>query len=507
MSVSDRQPAARFDDLDWDNRLAALGETYAAPQAPTPLAYPPHPVAFSPDVAASLGLDPAVADDPDFVAVVAGNRVPAGAAPVAQVYAGHQFGVRVPRLGDGRAILLGQVRGPDGRLRDIQLKGAGRTPYARGADGRAILHSTVREFLASEAMAGLGIPTTRALAVVGSDDPVQREVPHTAAVLARVADTHVRFGSFEYFFYREMFDALAPLADHVIAAEYPDLTAIADDAERYRAWMAAVIDRTAELVADWQAVGFVHGVMNTDNMSVTGQTLDYGPFAFMDGYIPNWTPNHSDMHGRYAFDRQPTIALWNLGRFVQAILPLLAHHADDAVAIGREALDAYRGRFDAAYRRRMRAKLGLREARDGDDTLLEGLLRRMAAESADYTRVFRALGRVGAADDAPAGPFLDEFADREAAASWVADWRTRLAAEGTTDDAERRARMEAVNPKYVLRTYLAEAAVERAREGDFGEIERLRRILSAPCDEQPAHEDYARLPPEWARGIALSCSA
>lgn len=503
----DRAPARRLDDLAWDNRLAALGETYAVPQRPTPLSEPPYPVAFSPAVAELLGLDPGAGDDPDFVAAVAGNRVPAGAQPVAQVYAGHQFGVWVPRLGDGRAILLGQVRGPGGRHWDLQLKGAGRTPYARGADGRAILHSTVREFLASEAMAGLGIPTTRALAVVGSGDPVQRETPHTAAVLARVATTHVRFGTFEYFFYREQFDALAPLADHVIAGDYPEIAGIEDRTARYRAWMEAVIARTAELAAAWQAVGFCHGVLNTDNMSVAGQTLDYGPYGFMDSYIPNWTPNHSDTHGRYAFDRQPTIALWNLGRFVQAILPLLADDADTAVAVGREALDAYRGRFDAAYRRRMRAKLGLQEARDGDDGLLEGLLRRMAADGADYSRSFRALGRVGAGADAPAGAFLDEFADRDGAAAWLADWRARLAAESATDDAARRARMDAVNPRYVLRNYLAEHAVARAREGDFGEIERLRAILAEPYAEQPQNADYARLPPDWARGIVLSCSA
>ncbi|MDN5939713.1 MAG: YdiU family protein, partial [Salinisphaera sp.] len=440
---------------------------------------------------------------PGFVEVCAGNRVPAGAEPVSQLYAGHQFGAWVPQLGDGRAILLGQVRNRRGEAWDVQLKGAGKTPYSRFADGRAILESTLREYLVSEAMAGLGIPTTRALCVVGSDVPVYRETRHQAAVLTRLAPSHLRFGSFEVLFYREQFDRLGPLADHVIDEHFPQVAGLPPGPERYRAWVEAVITCTAELIADWQCVGFCHGVMNTDNMSILGLTIDYGPFGFMDRYQASWVCNHSDDLGRYAYDRQPAVALWNLGRFVQAVLPLLSAEPEAAVAIGQGVLASYREQYDRAWLTRMRAKLGLPDPQDADAALAQDLLARMEAGGADFTRTFRRLGRAAAGEESA---FVDEFTDRDAARAWLDDWRARLASAGA-DALDCRATMDAVNPKYVLRNYLAEQALARAREGDYSEIERLWLLLRRPFDERPDYEGYARLPPDWASGIVLSCSA
>ncbi|MGN8157808.1 protein adenylyltransferase SelO [Salinisphaera sp. RV14] len=491
--------------LDWRNHGAAMGEPWYTRQQPTAIDAP-YPVVFNDDVAALLDIDGQRARREGYAEVLSGNRVPAGAAPVSHRYGGHQFGVWAGQLGDGRAITLGDVVNGRGQRYDIQLKGAGRTPYSRFADGRAVLRSTVREYLGSEALAGLGIPTTRALAIVGSDAPVYRETVETSAILTRVAPSLVRFGSFEMLFYNRQFDQLAPLADHVIASHHARVAAIDGDAERYRAWVAEVIGVTAELVADWQAVGFCHGVLNTDNMSVLGLTLDYGPFGFMDSFDPQWICNHTDEAGRYAYNQQPAVGLWNLGRFVQAILPLLADEPEAAVEIGQQLLADYRGLYDQAYQARMRAKLGLLDGAEGDAELIEQLLRIMAVDGADFTRTFRALGHVSADPKATGAPFVDEFVERDAALSWLADWRTRLGATDA-DDAQRAERMRLVNPKYVLRNYLAQDAIERARQGDYGEIERLHAILRRPFDEQPEHADYARLPPDWARGLVLSCSS
>lgn len=491
--------------LNWRNRGAAMGEPWYTRQQPTAIDTP-YPVVFNDDVAALLDIDGERMRRQGYAEVLSGNHVPPGAAPVSHRYGGHQFGIWAGQLGDGRAITLGDVVNTRGQSYDIQLKGAGKTPYSRFADGRAVLRSTVREYLASEALAGLGIPTTRALAIVGSDAPVYRETVETSAILTRVAPSLVRFGSFEMLFYNRQFEELAPLADDVIATHHPDIAAIDSEAERYRAWVAHVIAVTAELVADWQAVGFCHGVLNTDNMSVLGLTLDYGPFGFMDSFDPQWICNHTDEAGRYAYNQQPTVGLWNLGRFVQAILPLLADEPDAAVEIGQQLLEDYRKRYDSAYQARMRAKLGLHDSAEGDADLIERLLKRMAADGADFTRTFRALGHVSADPEATGVPFIDEFVDRDAALGWLADWRARLGETGG-DDAERAERMRLTNPKYVLRNHQAQHAIERAQQGDYSEIERLHAILRHPFDEQPEHADYARLPPDWARGLVLSCSS
>jgi uncharacterized protein YdiU (UPF0061 family) len=492
-------------DLNWINRQAALGEPWFFAQAPTPLDAP-YPVVFNADVAALLDIDASTARAQGYAQTLAGNRLPEGTMPVAHRYGGYQFGVWAGQLGDGRAITIGDIRNTRGQAFEIQLKGAGKTPFSRFADGRAVLRSTIREYLASEALAGLNIPTTRALAIVGSDIPVYRETVETAAVLTRVAPSLVRFGSFEILFMARRFDDLAPLADHVIGEHFPEIATIAEGPERYRVWIERVIELTAQLVADWQAVGFCHGVMNTDNMSVLGLTLDYGPYGFMDSFDPDWICNHTDSGGRYRYQQQPHVALWNLGRFVQAILPLLSATPDDAIEIGQNLLEGYRGAFDAAYMQRMRAKLGLPGARDDDHALIESLLQAMARDGADFTRTFRALGHVSAARQADEAPFIDEFADREAASRWLTDWRARLDHD-STDDSPRAVCMALTNPKYILRNYLAQQAIERATAGDYSEIERLHAVLRRPFDEQPEYADYARLPPDWARGLVLSCSS
>ncbi len=482
-----------------------MGEPWYSPQLPTPIDAP-YPIIFNDEVARLLGIDAAAARAQGYAETLSGNRLPDGCHPVAHRYAGHQFGIWAGQLGDGRAITLGDIQTANGARYDIQLKGAGQTPYSRFADGRAVLRSTIREYLGSEALAGLGIATTRALAIVGSNLPIYRETVETAAIMTRVAPSLVRFGSFEMLFYNRRFDQLAPLADHVIDGHHPDIAAIGSGPARYRAWAERVGDLTAALIADWQAVGFCHGVMNTDNMSVLGLTLDYGPYGFMDAFEPDWICNHSDSAGRYVYDQQPAVGLWNMGRFVQAILPLLDDDPDGAVKIGQDLIEHYRHSYDRAWMRRMRAKLGLVDERDDDRALIEALLRIMAASHADFTRSFRMLGHVSAARDASGAPFVDEFADRQAAGRWLADWRARLGHDEARDD-PRGERMRCTNPKYVLRNYLAQNAIDRAQDGDYSEIERLYTLLQRPFDEQPEQADYARLPPDWARGLVLSCSA
>jgi uncharacterized protein YdiU (UPF0061 family) len=475
----------------WTNRFAGLGASFftALPAQPLP---DPHWVATSADCAALLGLPPDWATRPDWNAlrVLSGGAPWPGMQPLASVYSGHQFGVWAGQLGDGRAHWLGEVETGHGPM-ELQLKGSGCTPYSRMGDGRAVLRSSIREFLCSEAMAGLGIPTTRALAIAGSALPVLREDVETAAVVTRVAPSFVRFGHFEHFAHHDLHPQLRQLADFTIDHFFP---ACRDAANPYAALLEAVARRTAELMADWQAVGFCHGVMNTDNLSILGLTIDYGPFGFLDAYDPGHICNHSDHQGRYAYGRQPSVAFWNLHALAQALLPLIGE-PDDALA----ALEPYKAVFPAALIARMRAKLGLASAEDDDAALIDDLLRRMAADRADFTITFRRL-----ADGVAAA--RDLFIDREAFDAWAQRYSERLAREGSVD-AERAARMNRVNPKFVLRNHLAEVAIRRAREGDFGEVETLLRVLARPFDEQPDAEAYAGFPPDWAQQIEVSCSS
>jgi serine/tyrosine/threonine adenylyltransferase len=496
-------PRAAEPGLVFDNRYARLPGVFYTRVAPTPLP-DPYLVAKSDAAAAHLGLAPTRFDDTDFIAALTGNRPLAGADPLAAVYSGHQFGVYVPRLGDGRALLLGEVVGPGGEHWEMQLKGAGKTPYSRMGDGRAVLRSSIREFLASEAMHGLGIPTTRALAVTGSDYPVVRETVETAAVVTRLAPTFVRFGSFEYFYWTEQHDALRQLADFIIDRFYPEARATA---QPYLAFLEQVARRTARLVAQWQGVGFCHGVLNTDNMSILGLTIDYGPYGFIDAFDAGHVCNHSDQHGRYAFNMQPQIGHWNLYALGQALVPLT-----DDVDATKAAIDTYLDEYSQAIDEVYHAKLGLTTMQPEDEALINGLLELLNANHTDWTLFWRRLAALRADATAPTdhAAVRDLVVDRAAFEAWAASYRARLVQEASVD-AERTARMNRVNPKYVLRNHLAETAIRRARgeEGprDFSEIARLLAILSCPFDEQPEHEAYAGEPPEWAQSLHLSCSS
>jgi hypothetical protein len=449
-------------------------------------------------------VDSAEASRADFAEHFTGNRLLTGAEPLSMLYAGHQFGHFVPQLGDGRAILLGEIRNRAGELWDVQLKGAGITPYSRQGDGRAVLRSSIREYLCSEAMHGLGIPTSRALCITGSDEEVYRERIETAAVLTRLSPSHVRFGSFEVFFYRDQHQQIAELADYVIARNFPDLAHFSDnqrDADKYQLFLNEVTQRTARLMAQWQAVGFSHGVMNTDNMSILGLTFDYGPFGFMESYDPGYICNHSDPRGRYAYDQQPQIGLWNLACLAQALSPLIPKEQ------AHEVLDGYAPAYHQHYAELMGAKLGLEKILDEDIQLIGSLLEIMHANQTDYTNLFRSLGNFGTSADAANDTLRDQFIDRAAFDAWAAAYRARLQQQAGSDR-ERKVRMDAVNPKYILRNYLAQKAIEQAeKHRDYSEIDRLLMLLGKPFDEQPEMESYAAASPDWARQIEVSCSS
>jgi len=462
-----------------------------------------HLVSASDEVAALLELHPDQLGRDDFVALLGGERPLAGMRPAAMCYAGHQFGHYVPRLGDGRALLLGQVKTSRGGRWDLHLKGSGPTRYSRGSDGRAVLRSSVREYLCSEAMAGLGIPTTRALCLIGSDEPVYRERREPGAMVVRVAQSHIRFGSFEYCYYNGQHDNLRRLADYVIEHHYPEL-AVAEN--RYAALLHEVARRTAALIAQWQRVGFAHGVMNSDNMSILGLTLDYGPFGFLDTYQAGYICNHSDHQGRYAFDRQADIGLFNISCLAQALVPLLADDKTVAVEIAKSSFESYRTAHRQHYEAMFRAKLGLLDRSEADEALWQALLALMEKQ-ADFTRFFRALSRFNRHEIDGNQVLRDMFSDAAAFDGWAEMYAQRLAQE-QSDDAARRQRMERANPKYVLRNYLAEAAIRKAEdEGDYSEVARLLALLRRPYDEQPQREAYAAPPPASAQSIAISCSS
>ncbi|QYY32962.1 MULTISPECIES: protein adenylyltransferase SelO [Cupriavidus] len=490
--------------------FAELGERFFTRLRPTPLPSA-YLVSVAPNAAALLGMPVEAASEPDFIEAFVGNSVPDWADPLATVYSGHQFGVWAGQLGDGRAIRLAQAQTDTGPW-EIQLKGAGLTPYSRMADGRAVLRSSIREYLCSEAMAALGVPTTRALSIIGSDAPVRRETIETAAVVTRLAPTFIRFGHFEHFAAHEDVAALRQLADFVINNFMP---ACREAAQPYQALLREVSLRTADMVAHWQAIGFCHGVMNTDNMSILGLTIDYGPFGFLDAFDANHICNHSDTQGRYAYSQQPQVAFWNLHCLAQALLPLwLEPGADEAardgaVAQAREALDPFRDRYASEFFRHYRAKLGIHMPAGGDkedEPLLTSLFQLLHEQHVDYTLFWRNLARISSADGSGDAPVRDLFLDRAAWDTWAESYRNRLRAE-QSDDAARRVAMLAVNPKYVLRNHLAEIAIRRAREKDFSEVDRLLAVLSRPFDEQPEAEAYAALPPDWAGGLEVSCSS
>lgn len=425
-----------------------------------------------------------------------GNMLPPQCKPIATVYAGHQFGHYVQQLGDGRAISLGGLR-HNQTYWELQLKGAGPTPYSRNSDGRAVLRSSVREYLCSEAMHGLGIPTTRALSLVGSTQPVYRENTETAAVVMRMSPSFIRFGSFEYFFYRGQANDVRTLADYVIAHHYPELT---DKKDKYPLFLQQVITSTAKLMAHWQAVGFAHGVMNTDNMSILGLTIDYGPFGFLDNYNPQFICNHTDQAGRYAFDQQPDVAAWNLTRLAQALTPVIS--IDEAKA----ALSTYPAQFASAYINLMCAKLGIHADKLAVPLIMQ-LLDTLRTNQVDYTIFMRKLAHFNSAPDAINAPIRDLFIDLTAYDTWAANYRATLHAQQSID-AARATQMNRINPKFILRNYLAENAIIAARDyDDTSEIDNLMLLLQNPYDEHLEYESYAAAPPDWAQHISVSCSS
>ena len=484
--------------LPLTNSFATLGEAFFSRVKPEPFDTPASLIHFNQNVAELLNLDPDSVYSPDFVDVFSGKQLLANGDAIAMLYAGHQFGHYVPQLGDGRAIMLGETTNSHGEKWEIQLKGSGKTPYSRMGDGRAVLRSTIREYLCSEAMHGLGIPTTRALCIIGSEDEIYREQIEPGAMLARVAPSHIRFGSFEVFFYREQPEHIRTLSDYVIEHHYPELK---DAHYPYLALLQTVIERTARLMAKWQSVGFSHGVMNTDNMSILGITLDYGPYGFMEAYDPSFICNHSDHQGRYAFEQQPQIGLWNLTCLAQAMIPLMS--VDEAKA----ALEKYQDYFTEHYYELMAAKFGFDSYDDEILDIISRMMGQMKQSRADYTRCFRELSYTSSDRTIIHSELRDMFIRRTEFDQWLEDYRALLIARDIKDDA-RQDRMLKTNPKYILRNYMAQIAIEKAeKDKDYSEIDRLFNLLSNPFEEHPEMEHYAKEPPDWADNIEVSCSS
>ena len=490
--------------MPFDNHFARLPALYYSRVLPAGLPNP-YWIGHSPEAADLLDLDNATLLTPAWLSHLSGQTPPEGAEPLAAVYSGHQFGIWARQLGDGRAHLLGAWRNRHGDSWEIQLKGSGPTPYARGADGRAVLRSSIREFLCSEAMVGLGIPTTRALALVGAPLPVRRERIETAAIVTRLAPSFVRFGSFEHWASRGNLPALRGLADYLIDRFHP---ACRDSTTPYADWLATVAQHTGTLIAEWMAAGFMHGVMNTDNLSILGLTLDYGPFGFMEAFDAEHVCNHSDDQGRYRFNNQPAIGQWNLYRLAEAVAPLLG---DEETA--RDLIDAHYGpAFNQRFAQRLRDKLGLYAEHPDDEAFFTRCFALLQEQHPDYTLFFRGLSGLSVTVDRE-NPGKSEAAwaalcaDPAAATHWLAEWRQRQAQTPWPDPEARQAHMRAHNPRYILRNWVAESVIRAAEQGDFALLERLRRCLTRPYDEHPELADFAAPPPAWATGLCVSCSS
>ncbi|MEE1921776.1 YdiU family protein [Pseudomonas sp. 148P] len=483
-----------LDELTFDNRFARLGDAFSTEVLPEPIDDPQLVVA-SAEAMALLDLEPTEAYSPVFAELFSGHKLWSEADPRAMVYSGHQFGSYNPRLGDGRGLLLGEVRNDAGESWDLHLKGAGQTPYSRMGDGRAVLRSSIREFLASEALHALGIPSSRALCVIGSSTPVWRETRESAAMLLRLAPSHIRFGHFEYFYYTRQPEQQRLLVDHVLDLHYPNCRA---DDEPYLAMFRTIVERNAELIGKWQAYGFCHGVMNTDNMSILGITFDFGPYAFLDDFDAGFICNHSDDQGRYSYSNQVPIAHWNLSALAQALTPFIS------VEALQEALAMFLPLYEAHYLDLMRRRLGLTTAEDGDKELIQRLLSLMQPGAVDYSLFFRKLG--DQAVEAALRVVREDFIDLAGFDRWSQDYLARVNREPGNAEG-RRERMHAVNPLYVLRNYLAQRAIEAAQAGDFSEVRRLHEVLRRPFEEQAGMEAYAERPPEWGKHLEISCSS
>jgi uncharacterized protein YdiU (UPF0061 family) len=490
---------------DFSNTFGQLPKAFYSSILPTPIKAP-YLIHANYTLAASLNFGQPYLSSEEFIQVFSGNQIGQGSKPLAAVYSGHQFGVWAGQLGDGRAILLGDVEtnvetnietNKAQRL-ELQLKGSGMTPYSRMGDGRAVLRSSIREYLCSEAMHGLGIPTSRALCLIGSNQYVMREQPETIAVVTRVAESFIRFGSFEHWYYNSQADQLNQLADFVIAHYYPHLQTAENP---YQALLKTVTEKTAELVAHWQAVGFMHGVLNTDNMSILGLTLDYGPYGFMEAFDPEHICNHSDNQGRYSYQMQPRIGQWNCHALAQALLPLIGD-----VESTQEALSSYTPHFEKTYHQLLMKKFGLIQNQADDESLFASFFDIMQSSHADFTLSFRNLGKVLIHSKDNDEAIRDLFVDRPALDAWLVKYRARLVQENSIDQ-QRQTLMNSANPKYVLRNYLAQQAIEKAEQKDFSEVDTLFKILKNPFDEQVEYEKYAQLPPDWANDLAVSCSS
>ncbi len=481
---------AAIDEIfSFDNSYARLPERLFARASPAP-APMPKLLQLNGPLAEELGVDVERLASPEGVEILSGARVASGSEPIAMAYAGHQFGNWVPQLGDGRALLLGEVIDREGRRRDIQLKGSGQTPFSRRGDGKAPLGPVLREFIVSEAMAALGIPTTRSLAAVATGEEVFRETTHAGAVLTRVAASHVRIGTFQYFYARKDVEALQTLVEHVIARHYPEVAKADVPA---LALLEAVMGRQADLVARWMGVGFIHGVMNTDNMTISGETIDYGPCAFMDIYREAQVFSSIDVGGRYAYGNQPKIAHWNLAQLAQALLPLLPGSAEAALETAQAAINRFPDLYREAWLGVMRRKLGLSTSAEGDAELIAGLLSTMEANEADFTLTFRRLSDHATPDAERQPKARDLFNKPSAFDAWAERWTARLA-DDPMAPAERQAMMHTANPRFIARNHRVEEALAAADEGDLKPLERLAKVLARPFDDQPDEASLAQPP-------------
>lgn len=491
-----------LENLGLKHSFFQLGPEFFQAKAPDPVS-DPYLIDGNPDVAELIGLDPAEIDKKDFIDYFSGNRPLPGMQSLAMVYSGHQFGSYNPHLGDGRGLLLGEIENGRGEIWDIYLKGCGPTKFARGFDGRATLRSSIREYLAGEAVCGLGISTTRSLGVLGIGELIHREIPEPAALLIRVSDSHIRFGSFQHFHFSNQPENVTRLADYTVQRHFPEFE---NESEKYRLLFRSIIDRTARLVAAWQSVGFIHGVMNTDNMTVTGTTFDYGPFAFMDRFNPNFTPNHSDNHGRYALGKQPEIGQWNLFKLGET----LGHLVPSEILM--QEIEKYEPAYNRYYLETMAQKLGL-EILDSEFTVLAGKMFQLLVDHPkDYTVFFRQLADF---PDGPSEALRKGFLNTGDLDDWLSLYRKLIDREGR-DHSERKEHMDQVNPRFILRNYLLQRAVDKAlKESDFSEVERLRVLLLDPFTDRPEiferygidAEFYASETPESFIEMQLSCSA
>ncbi|OED44262.1 hypothetical protein ACH42_07990 [Endozoicomonas sp. (ex Bugula neritina AB1)] len=486
-----------LNQLDFNNTFSRLPEGFYSSLPATPL-HNPKFVAYSPSAGQLLDLQDSTALRDQLTQVCSGNAILPGSEPIATVYSGHQFGVYVPQLGDGRSLLLGEVRNSQDEKWDLHLKGGGPTPYSRFGDGRAVLRSCIREYLASEALYHLGIPTTRALCIVTSETPVYREETEAGSTLLRLAKSHIRFGHFEYFYYTKRYDNLETLANYVIEQNFPQLLSHESKEDQFIQLFEIVVQSTAKLIAQWQAVGFAHGVMNTDNMSIIGDTIDYGPYSFMDDFNWHYICNHSDHQGRYAFSQQPEIGYWNCSRLAQALTPLIKNSARL-----QTVLDSYPQIYSDTYKQLMGQKLGLTSEESDDESLLQSLLQLMHSSGCDYTQFFRALCDFSVHGS---GTKLQKLINKPELPNWLDAYSERLKKNNISDE-EHSSQMKQANPKYILRNYLAQQAITKAEQGDYSEIEKLMRVLSSPFEEHPDYEEYANTPPEWGKKLEVSCSS